>query len=467
MLWLLRQALRYCDPNGRPLAADNIGVFGEAILISNDLAAFAEPKPLPTDLAIAANMLPNMEYFSQEDYDRDIGRMLYLLTDLAPNAVGTPFPGLAGRLQQLLGYDVAEYCDLAMACAMKGLLGDYSNPATFQVNTIGPLDFATTSIPIDTAAQYLGANGSDEQDLATRFDACQNLSDMTPVRERPFVKYQERFLPLDTAFILDKAGSGIFWTALKNAPDGERAILLSQWGDLFERYVNKLLAGGLGKHSRVIPAPRFPNGDQACDGVIAEPDNMIFLEYKASTISSTIRYADNPEHLGSMLEERFVIGQGAARKGLSQLHRAITRFINGEVLIHPDGTAVEARSSGKIMPVLVHLDNALRTVAVPHYFIERFKQLGRFKGHTITPVTTLPVTELEELEGHLGEQPLSVFLESFLGLVRSDKTAVFITRILPALRGKSRTKGATLRRFGEYLDAMERRLFPEQFAPRG
>jgi len=118
MLWLLRQALRYCDPNGRPLAPDNIVIFGEAILISNDLAAFLEPKPLPTDLAIAANMLPNMEYFSHEDYDRDIGRMLYLLTDLAPNAVGTPFPALAARLQQLLGYDVTEYCDLAMACAM-------------------------------------------------------------------------------------------------------------------------------------------------------------------------------------------------------------------------------------------------------------------------------------------------------------------------------------------------------------
>jgi len=75
---LLRHVLVMCPPDSgaRLNSSERVATLGEALLMSNDLSAFASPKPLPTDLAVAANMLPNTEYFSQEDYDREIARMV-------------------------------------------------------------------------------------------------------------------------------------------------------------------------------------------------------------------------------------------------------------------------------------------------------------------------------------------------------------------------------------------------------
>jgi hypothetical protein len=123
LLWLMRQAFLTCPTTGARLdSPERMQVFGEAYLIANDLSAFLSPKPLPTDLAIAANLIPQTEYFSQEDYDRDISRTLYLLNDLAPNSHGTAPPVLAETLQNLLGYRATEYCDLVVASAMKPLI---------------------------------------------------------------------------------------------------------------------------------------------------------------------------------------------------------------------------------------------------------------------------------------------------------------------------------------------------------
>jgi hypothetical protein len=83
----------------------------------------------------------------------------------------------------------------------------------------------------------------------------------------------------------------------------------------------------------------------------------------------------------------------------------------------------------------------------------------------VTPLVLLPVTELEELEGYLHDTPLSAFLESFLALLKSDKSAVFLTRVLPVLKGKARKNGSALNRLDRYLDDMLHRFFPEKDRP--
>jgi hypothetical protein len=187
------------------------------------------------------------------------------------------------------------------------------------------------------------------------------------------------------------------------------------------------------------------------------------MEYKSSTIKSATRYADDPAALEQLLEQRFIQGEGkeSGRKRVAQLFHAIKRFTDGDALV-VQSAGVEVRSDRihTIMPVLVHLDNALRTPGIPHYMTTRFRRFGRFKHFTVTPIILLPITELEELEGYLDDTPLSAFLESFLALLRSDKATVFLTRILPILRGQPRRIGGTLRRFDEYIEGLTDRLFP-------
>ena len=92
----------------------------------------------------------------------------------------------------------------------------------------------------------------------------------------------------------------------------------------------------------------------------------------------------------------------------------------------------------------------------------RFKSLGKAKRFTVTPLVLLPITELEELEGYLPTTPLSAFLESFMAVLRADRSAVFLTGLLPILKGKNRKRGATLLRFDQYMETMTCRLFPAE-----
>lgn len=112
LLWLMRHAFTFSDPGGVQLnTTETIASFGEACLIANDLSAFDSPKPLPTDLAVAANMLPNTEYFSNEDYDRDVARTHYLLTTFTQDAKDVKFQQLSiAGPTWIRGYCVLQSC---------------------------------------------------------------------------------------------------------------------------------------------------------------------------------------------------------------------------------------------------------------------------------------------------------------------------------------------------------------------
>jgi len=459
----MRQAFLTCPPDGPQLdTQERLRLFGEACLIGNDLSAFSIPKPLPTDLAVAANFIPQTEYFSQGDYDRDIARTLYLLNDLAPNAVDTALPALAEKLQNLLGHRVTDYCDLAFASAMRPIAAETEKIGGYRVQTVAAENFATTSIAPATAEQFLNSIATEEQDYRDKIASTEtHPGDFTIFRDRPFLRRGEEFVPLDFGFVLDKAGRSLFWTALKSCPHAEREGLLQQWGELFECYVNTLLTSLGAPTSAFLSGPTFDDDAQACDGAIREGTTLILLEYKASTISNAIKYADDPAALEQVLESRFVQGEGHGRKGLAQLSHAINRFAEGQTMIdRRSGAQIVPDDIRKIIPVLIHLDNTLRTPGIPHYMNTRFKSLGRAKRFSVTPLVLLPITELEELEGHLNDIPLSAVLESFMKVLRGDRTAVFLTRTLPILKGKTRKNGATLDRFDRYIDDMLHRLFP-------
>jgi hypothetical protein len=162
--------------------------------------------------------------------------------------------------------------------------------------------------------------------------------------------------------------------------------------------------------------PMFRDGAEVTDSAVREGTTLILLESKASTIRNGIN-ADDPAALQRVLESRFIEGEGHGRKGLAQLSHAIKRFADGNPIVdRASGQQILPADIRKIIPVLVHLDNTLRTPGIPHYMSARFKSLGRAKRFTVTPLVLLPITELEELEGHLADTVMSAFLESFIAL---------------------------------------------------
>jgi hypothetical protein len=239
--------------------------------------------------------------------------------------------------------------------------------------------------------------------------------------------------------------------------------MIAAWGQLIEQCVNASFAANLGSASTFVPGPKFRDGAEAFDAVIIEKSTLVTIEYKASTIKDAIKYDDDPTALCSVLEERFVEGDGKGRKGLAQLSNGIQRFANGDELIDSaTNKTIGLARIATIIPVLVHLDNSLRTPGIPHYLSARFKELGRVRRPTVTPLVVLPLTELEELEGQLTDFGFTSLLESFLAKARNDSAAVFFTRTLPILHGKRQKKGTSLKRLDAYLNTMILRLFPNE-----
>jgi hypothetical protein len=460
LLWTLRRAFMVCSPNGAAIAnREALQALGEACLMANDLVS--APSHFTTCLSVAANSLPNIDYTSHEDYDRELARTRYLLTELAPQSDDPCVKDLAAGLTDLLGMPIDEYCDVAFSAAMRPLAAIPSNVPEFLVPALTLNWFRTTTIAPGSAASFLNDASYTEEEFA---DAIQRSnahpSDLTIFRERPLLKDGEQFVPLDAGFLLDKAGRSLFWTALKRAPGSDREDLLRTWGTLFETYVNDLLRQCIPLRRRLIVGPQFSNQAQAFDACILEGSTLIVMEHKASTIANVVKYANDPDGLGRVLEERFVTGTDNKRKGLAQLAHSIHRFAAGDDLIDPDcGEPIQPQRVSKIIPVLLHLDNALRVPGLSHHLAQRFKSFGRVRRIVVTPLVLLPVTELEEVEGLLGEFTLSDLLESFLGQLRTDPASVFFAATLPILHGRFRVAGPTLRRFDEYLAGLGARLF--------
>jgi hypothetical protein len=456
ILWLLRQALTTCAAQGGRRTHEACGVFGEACLIANDLAN--PPKTTRTSLELAASLLPTVPDFSQEEFDVDVARSLYLLAEDARRVV----PSLPGRIEGLLGYTIEEYCDLAFASAMKPIAEGPTNLATFELAALTPAHFRTTNIRPERAQVFLQSISATETTLANTI-AQEKAPERSLMifRTTPLLDHNDAFVPIDIGFVLDKAGRGLFWAALKQSTDiKEQNQLLSDWGTLHEHHLNTLLAENLGRRSKLLVKPSFANGDEAFDSAILEGRTLIAIECKATTMRDDIKYVDDPVALRGALEQRFVTGEGKKRKGLAQLSKNIQRFAMGEVLHDATEITLSRAHVGTVVPVLVHVDNTLRTPGIPHYLNFRFKEQARIKRPIVTPLVLLPLTELEQLEGHLTDHGLMPFVESFLEQLKADPAAVFFTGKLPLLRDQPRKRGTSLQRLDKYLDTLLHRLFP-------
>jgi hypothetical protein len=233
------------------------------------MAVPARPTIRLTPLELAPNLIPLTESFSQGDYDREVARTLYLLGEAAANSTNSSNVPLSKRIEELLGYAVTEYCDLVFACAMNPVVQETSNLVVFQVPALKPEHFATTTVPVTKAEDFMGTIGMTDEALAGNIkDSKTPDRNLTVLRIAPLLHHQDAFVPLDLGFLLDKAGRSLFWTAIKNNTDAkQRGDMISEWRTLVERSVSDCFITNLGTTGTFYPAPRFKDGAEAFDGI--------------------------------------------------------------------------------------------------------------------------------------------------------------------------------------------------------
>jgi hypothetical protein len=200
---------------------------------------------------------------------------------------------------------------------------------------------------------------------------------------------------LDFYFLCEKAESGPFWAARRQIPEPESNVYFSFWGNLFERYVASILQlGSDPKFNRIIPDPRFPDGDQFTDCAVLCGDALLMIETKTSTISARAKYGADIGYLERTLRRNFV-EDGASPKALHQIVNGIRKLFKEGLHLGE----IKANRINRVFPIIVTRDEVGATVGINLFLNEVFQELMQANSmkisQSIAPLTCLSIEDLE------------------------------------------------------------------------
>lgn len=212
-------------------------------------------------------------------------------------------------------------------------------------------------------------------------------SDLRLFRKKPLLRLGDgRFVVLDMQFLIENASAGLYWHLASNFSKGDREILFSYWGTLFEMYVQRLVRHYAGTSCQA--GVRLASTE--VDIMIAAESDVVLIEIKAGVIAQDIKGSRDQQALDAELRQKYVETHDGRPKGLTQLARAAHDLLYRESCHSSDGY---------IYPILVVEDPALQTWVMNSYLDQIFGDIK--PGARVKPLTILLVDELEELLPHI------------------------------------------------------------------
>jgi hypothetical protein len=473
LLYLIKQACLACPESGSPLNSENAHAdIGLCCLMVNDLVLPFVPSPSDGTLEKLTNLLPFTDYVSRDQYPMEIARTHMMFEEIAQLPIlreKGDFLDINSLFTKQFGLTIRDFCELIFACSTRFLnvtIEDVvSSPEALLMR--GSY-FDKTQLSAETVRRFLANISITAEELAARIRESQNRpgDDLTLFQQFPFLEILPAvYLCLDPGFLVDKAGRAAFWTLFHAMPDRSMRLRLATfWGAVFEEYVNDILAKSYRANGRMIPSPRFSNGDQAFDACFLEDTNLVVLEHKSSTLRADAKYGGDVGRLRKDLLMKFVQGDEDGAKGIEQLSRSLRRFLEGEAM-----EGITPAQVHKIYPALICLDSSTTVPYMGRYFNEEFQtRFSRRKARKIvTPVFTLGISDVENILGFLDSMRISDILESYY---RADSRMFWplSSSDIPLLRSAQPGTANWLReRFSHFARTMEKRFFGTSENPDG
>lgn len=104
-----------------------------------------------------------------------------------------------------------------------------------------PTFFNQTHATPSEIEAFFNLTGATLDNLKTRLEATSRSTDFSPIQATPLLRHADgTSLCLDPAFLLDKAGKGLFWTLRERLTDREGETFKNLWGLLSEEYLHWL-----------------------------------------------------------------------------------------------------------------------------------------------------------------------------------------------------------------------------------
>ena len=415
ILAAMRLATEQCASEGGKAVngKDDVCSVLSCCVMMNDLTnpILASTDPTPANILTSAIHLHDSTV--RGTFEADIARSLILFEQFKEPSVGKQSVDFPKLFIESVGLDPRLFAEMCISVASRYIsltetvLGD--DPGQIFIE---PHYFSNTTLPEDAMTEFLRRVSSTESELAEKLSAAPGrpLSDLTPFQLNPIIRITDgRFYCLDVAALLDKPGRGMYWTLRDAAPEALSKRLPSAYGELFDSYVASLLPATMA--ARIyLPNPKFSDGDEAFDGLLAEGSDLIALEFKSSVLRADRKYSGDPVQVLAELDKKFVVGDSTGAKGIAQLENGIDRFLSGDEI-----SGIDPKRMGRIYPVIVVLEQAMTAPQVSRYLNDRFarRSLGKKHRRTITPVTIIDIENCERLAPYIEQYGLGPLLESY------------------------------------------------------
>lgn len=221
-----------------------------------------------------------------------------------------------------------------------------------------------------------------------------------PFKKYPLARISEnKYIPLDINFILEKISNGIFWIINDGLPREERSQFHTFWGKLFETYFIYLFKEvGLLHKGLFISKPCFDGTNhEVADGILNHGEDLILFECKFTILTQESRYSSSTEELIKEIRTKFERNKSGEWKGYGQLANSIIKlFSSGNKWTC---RYIDKKKVKRVFPVLVTYENILNA-PFTNYFLNKYFQTllnnSSFENKVdIKPLIIISIGDLE------------------------------------------------------------------------
>ena len=313
--------------------------------------------------------------------------------------------------------------------------------------------FDTTSLSREVVEKFMSDVALSLQDSKTSLSGSDNDADFALIQDRPFLMADGGLYCLDYRYAVEKFDTGIFWRTLKVINREEsRQYFFSMWGHLFEKYVSWFMAESCSsKKNKYVPSPKYlDTGEEFCDGLIINGNELVVLEYKTAMCPAQAKYGNDYKPFKQFLDQRLVEGHSGRkqgkRKGAGQLLHGINEVFGGRRKLKEVDTDVISA----VYPMIVTKDDVGSSLFVNEYINVRFSKSVERKKYTasVAPITCMNVDTLERLCLRLHRETMTSILSARIKSDRNLRHPFWFT--FPKSESELARRRASMNKFGVY-----------------
>lgn len=418
-LFIAKEAALYgVDEGIDPLNTPHWGGFGEAFLMANDHLHLQLIEPNKKLRRLTEYQSLN-EYTSPYDLRAILARGNLALTKFLPPPSEIDVRQLFERAS---GLTLDEFRVMCLGIMTQYLaLDDEAYKKDKSRFLFGPGFFRETTLSQVTVDTFLREMSYDSKELESIFSTQnQGPLDFTPFRDKPLIRIDQAYFPIDMRFLVEKLETGVFWKVNASVDQKGSASLHSAWGRGFESYGNWLLdQTTVGNANALHKSPIYEDTTtQVTDTIIVCGNKAVFLECKTAMMRSETKYGGNAATLAAEIYKKFV-ESGERPQGVSQLAMAINSVFDKA---HPRLVkGVDLSNIIRVYPVILTKDSIGGSFGLSSYLRDFFKPKIKDKSLSVdvAPLFCLSIDHLEEFSDMLGDLSFAELLNRWW---RKDRT---------------------------------------------